>query len=215
MSTILVIGGTGYAGHFIAKEATNRGHNVTVLSRSGAADRIDGVRYAQGSAEDHDTLDTLLSEVDVVVGAVSPRGNMAGKVAPLYESIAARAAHHNVRFVIVGGFSSLRPAAGEKRFFENGSVPEAYLAEAMELAGLYDSLKAHGPENLNWVYISPAGTFGAHADVHDFGTYRASDDIALFDENGVSEISGADFAIGVVDEIESAAHDKENISFVH
>lgn len=215
MSNVLVIGGTGFAGSHIAKEAADRGHTVTVLSRSSAEHRIDAVRYVQGSAEDHELLDTLLSENDVVVAATSPRGNMAGKVAPLYESIAARAASHNVRFVIVGGFSSLRPSADEKRFFESGSVPAEYLDEAVELAGVFDNLKAHGPENLNWVFISPASTFGAYATVQDYGTYRESNDVALFDDNGDSGISGADFALGVVDEIEKNAHNRENISFVH
>lgn len=63
-------------------------------------------------------------------------------------------------------------------------------------------------------HIIPAGVFGAYATVADTGTYRAGNDVALFDEDGESKISGADFARGVVDEIESAKHNHENISFV-
>ena len=42
--------------------------------------------------------------------------------------------------------------------------------------------------------------------------YRLGTDVALFDENNESKISGADFAVGVVDEIENKQHHNENIS---
>ena len=45
MANIVVIGGTGYAGSHIAREAVNRGHDVTVIARSTPDAAIDGVRY--------------------------------------------------------------------------------------------------------------------------------------------------------------------------
>jgi len=56
MSRIVVIGGTGYAGTHIAREAVSRGHEVTVISRSTPDAPIDGVRYVQGSVLDLDGL---------------------------------------------------------------------------------------------------------------------------------------------------------------
>ncbi|WP_395475405.1 hypothetical protein [Saccharopolyspora spinosa] len=47
------------------------------------------------------------------------------------------------------------------------------------------------------------------------GTYRIGGDVALFDENGKSEISGADFALAVVDEIERHEHPREHISVAY
>jgi len=215
MTKILIIGGTGYAGSFIAAEAKRRQHEVTVLSRSHAQEQIQGVHYVEGSAADSELRSRLIQDADIVIGAVSPRGEMAGKTKPLYMDIARDAATHHTRFISIGGFSSLRPASGQPRFFESGNVLPEYLAEAVEMAETFDSLKAEGPENLDWVFVSPAAVFGAYANVPDYHTYRSSNDIALFDENNESKISGADFALAVMDEAEQNKHNQENISFVH
>lgn len=213
MSKIIVIGGTGFAGEAIVKEAAKRGHSVTSLSRTLPEEQITGVTYLQGSALDGHTRTRALENADIVVGTVSPRGDMAGQVAGLYEAVARETALQNSRFVIIGGFSSLRPAADKPRFFESGSVPAEYLQAALEIAGIFDSLKQNSTPESQWVFISPAAVFGAYATVADTGTYHASNDVALFDDNGESKISGTDFALGVVDEIESAKHNHENISF--
>ena len=60
MSRIVVIGGTGYAGSAIVAEAAARGHEVTALSRSLPADRIEGVDYIQGDATDETTLASVI-----------------------------------------------------------------------------------------------------------------------------------------------------------
>ena len=214
MNKILIIGGTGYAGAFIAKEARKRNNEVVALSRSQPTDPIAGVEYVQGSASDAKILSDVMARADVVVATVSPRGNMAGQVAPLYAAIAKLAAEHNVRFIVVGGFSTLRPVAGAQRFFEDGSIPAEYRDEALELAAVLESLDNDTPQDLDWLFISPAAVFGAHAGVVDTGTYTLGGDVAIFDKNGESKISGADFAIGVVDEIENRQHHKVNISLV-
>lgn len=212
MSRILIIGGTGFAGTFIAKEAQKRHHEVTVLSRSEPRLPIEGVKYVQGSAVDKELTAGLLAKSDVVVGATSPRGDMAGKVAPLYKELAQQAAEHGVRFIVIGGFSSLRPAVGAPRFFEDGNIPPEYKDEVLEIASVFEALKSDAPQSLDWLFVSPAAVFGVYVDVPDTGSYRIGGDVALFDEKGESKISGADFAIGVVDEIERKQHHEENIS---
>ena len=169
MNKILVIGGNGYAGTFIANEAQKRNHEVIVLSRSQPVSPIDGIEYVQGSAEDAETLNSLLDRVDVIVATVSPRADMAGKVAPLYAKLAKQAAAHNVRFIVIGGFSTLRPAPRAPRFFEDGSIPDEYKDEALELASVFESLKETAPAELDWLFISPAAMFGAYAEVADTG----------------------------------------------
>ncbi len=212
MKKILVVGGTGYAGVFIAKESQKRDHEVIVLSRSKPSSTIEGVEYVQGSAADADLLAGLLDRSDVVVAAASPRGDMSGKLASMYAEIAKQAAKHSVRFIVIGGFSSLRPAPGAPRFFEDGSIPLEYKDEVLELASVFEALKDAAPSDLDWLFISPAAVFGAYAEVADTGGYKIGNDVAIFDENGESKISGADFAIGVLDEIEGEQHHNENIS---
>ena len=79
----------------------------------------------------------------------------------------------------------------------------------------FDKLNASAPENLDRIYVSPAGGFGSYNPGDAQGKYRASVDIALFDEQGKSEISGADFALAIVDEIENPAHHQVNVAFAY
>ena len=47
------------------------------------------------------------------------------------------------------------------------------------------------------------------------GTYRVGGDVLLSDENGVSEISGADFAHAIIDEVESPSHRRARMSVAY
>lgn len=214
MSKIAVIGGTGYAGSAIVREAAKRGHTVISFSRSLPAEKVDGVQYVQGSAQNSADLISAIAGADVVVGTLAPRGELAGKVGAAYTTLAEESAGIGARFIIVGGFSSLRPAPGAPRFVE-GEIPAAYAGEVKEMFNFYEKLKASAPENLDWIYVSPAGAFGSYNPGEAVGKYRASVDIALFDEQGKSEISGADFALAVVDEIENPAHHQANVTFAY
>ena len=76
MSTIAVIGGTGYAGRHIVAEAAGRGHTVLSVSRKVAGDRVAGVTYVEGTLLDVPSLLTELQGVDAVVIA---RDGVSGK----------------------------------------------------------------------------------------------------------------------------------------
>jgi uncharacterized protein len=119
MSRIVVIGGTGYAGSAIVAEAAARGHEVTAFSRSLPDDRVQCVNYIQGDATDEATLATVIAGADVVVAALAPRGPLAGPFRDVNGTIARLADTENARLFVVGGYSSLRPAAGAPRFMED------------------------------------------------------------------------------------------------
>ena len=211
MSKILIIGGTGYTGGNIAREAVGRGHTVTSFSRSAANDPIDAVDYVHGDGDD---ASRLVADHDVVVATLAPRGDTAGRVRGLYESYAAAAAEAGARLIAIGGFSSLRPAPGAPRIAE-GDVPEQFRAEALEMDGIREWLATSAPESLNWTFVSPAGSYGSFAPGSRTGAYRLGGEVARFDANGESQISGEDFAIAIVDEIEAAAHPREHISVAY
>jgi uncharacterized protein len=65
------------------------------------------------------------------------------------------------------------------------------------------------------VFVSPAGTYGAWAPGERTGTYRVGGEVALFDAEGGSNISGGDFAAAVVDEIETPTHHREHIGVAY
>lgn len=212
MAKIVVIGGTGYTGGNIAREAASRGHEVISVSRSKPATEDDGVSYAVGSATD--VAPDVIPGADVVVAALSPRGDMAGRLVEIYGELARLAADAGARYLQTGGFSSLRPAADAPRFVE-GEIPQEYRDEAIEGEATRVMLLENAPDSLDWLFISPAGEYGSFAPGERTGRYRIGDEIALFDDAGRSTVSGADFASAVVDEIETSAHHRTHISIAY
>ena len=212
MSRIVVIGGTGYAGSAIVAEAAARGHEVTALSRSLPADRVPGVNYIQGDATDEATLASVISGADVVVAALAPRGPLAATFRDVYRTIARIADAEKTRLFVVGGFSSLRPAAGAPRFVEDLShAPAEVHGEILAGAALIVEDLPSSPETLDWVFVSPAMKFGSFAPGERRGTYRVGDDVAVEPEDG-GAISGADYAIGLVDLIEDGKHRRAHVN---
>ncbi len=211
MAKIVVVGGTGYAGAFIVKEAASRGHSVTSLSRNAPTEPVAGVEYIQANAAD---AGNYIEGADVVVATISPRGETSGKQFLYYAQLAKAVQAAGARFVVIGGFSGTRMAPGAPRHIQTNDVPPQYLAEAMEgyinLALLLD-----WPAELDWLYVSPAGVYGAFAPGERTGHYRTSGDVSLFDAEGKSFISGEDFALAVVDEIETPTRHRAQIHFAY
>jgi putative NADH-flavin reductase len=212
MSTIVVFGGTGYTGSNVIREAATRGHQVISVSRSEPAERVEGVRYEIGSASD--LAPQVIPGADAVVATLSPRGDMAGRLVEVYAELARLADSAGARYLQVGGFSSLRPTAGAPRFVE-GEIAEQYRDEALEGEATRALLAENAPDGLDWVFVSPAGAYGAWAAGERTGTYRVGDEVALFDEAGESNISGADFALAIVEEIETPKHHREHIGIAY
>jgi putative NADH-flavin reductase len=213
VSKIAVIGGTGYTGTNIVREAASRGHEVVSWSRSAPEHPVDGVRYEHGEAAQ---AVSVIADADVVVLTLSPRGALAARGAQLglYQSFAEAAAQSGTRVIVIGGFSSLRPAPGEPRFAE-GEIPEEYRDEALEGESIRAWLADSAPTDLEWTFVSPAGAYGAWAAGERTGVYRVGGEIGLFDDQGKSEISGPDFADAIVNEAERAEHVREHISVAY
>jgi putative NADH-flavin reductase len=212
MASIVVFGGTGYTGGSVVREAASRGHQVVSVSRSAPQDPVEGVRYVQGNVSD--VASELVPGADAVVAALAPRGDMAGRLVEVYGQLAQLAADTGARYLQVGGFSSLRPAADQPRFAE-GDVPEQFRDEALEGEATRQLLAERAPEQLDWVFLSPAGDYGSWVPGERTGSYRVGGDVALFDDEGRSAISGADFAVAIVDEIETPKHHREHIGIAY
>lgn len=213
--TIIVIGGTGYAGSAIAREAAQRGHAVTSVSRSIPANPIPGVTYVESNVED---AGPSLADADVIVGAYSPRGANKGTLARVYAGLADKAAETGTRLVLVGGFSCLRRTPGAPRMLEAESfppdVPVEVVAEAQENLDVLNALLAD-TTGVDWLFVSPAMEFSAWQPGEDLGRYRIGDEVALFDETGRSAISGVDYARAVLDEIERPTRRRAQIGVAY
>lgn len=207
MARIVVLGGTGYAGSNIVAVAAGKGHEVVSYSRTLPATRVEGVDYQTGDVLESSLLEQAVVGADVVVSALSPRGALegAGKLRSIEGKVAELAAKSGVRFGVVGGAGSLLVAEGGPKVAETDGFPDGFKAEAAELAGVLDDLRA-SDESLDWFFVSPAGGFGAWVPGEATGVFRVGGDVLLVDANGDSNISGADFALAIVNEIETPAH---------
>jgi uncharacterized protein len=213
MSRIVVIGGTGYAGSAIVAEAASRGHEVVSFSRSLPAEPVPGVTYVQGDATDEAALSAVVSGADVVVGALAPRGPLAGSFRDAYRTLARLTG--GARLFIVGGFSSLRPAPGAPRFVEDLShAPAEFHDEIRAGAAVVINDLPATPETVDWVFVSPAAKFGSYVPGERLGRYRQGDEIAVQPEGG-GEISGADYALGLVDLIEKGDHHRAHVNLAY
>lgn len=216
MTRITVVGGTGYAGSAVVREAAARGFDVVSYSRSvpeGDA-RVEGVTYETGSLLDADVRARAIAETDVLVSTLSPRGALDGRIEEVDGALAALAAEKGVRLVVVGGFSSLRPAEGAPRFADGDDIPPQFAAEAKQMNAVLGDLFAT-PDALDWVFFSPAQQFGSYNPGEALGHYRLGGDVAFFDADGVSAVSGADFALAIVDEIATPAHHRAHLSVAY
>lgn len=213
--TITVISGTGYAGSAIAREAARRGHAVTVVSRRAADQPIDGIRHITATAAD---AGATVTGAQVVVGALSPRGDNVGTLAQTYRELAELAARAGARLILVGGFSCLRRTAGGPRILEAEGfppgTPSELLVEAQENLDVLNNLLTDS-NGVDWLFVSPALEFSAWAPGEDLGHYRIGNDVALFDDNGKSAISGIDYARAVLDEIETPIHHRMQIGIAY
>ena len=210
MARIVVLGGTGYAGRHIVSEAVSRGHAVIAISRSAPTDPVAGAAYVQGSALEIASLADAFAGADAVVSALSPRGDMADRALEALSNVIAQLAGTPTRLGVVGGAGGSLVAPGGPRLFDQ-DFPEEYKHEAqvgIDSLALLETTDA----GLDWFFIHPAEVFGPWAEGERTGHYRDGGDVIVRDAEGKSYISGADFAVAVVDEIEQGNHHRERFT---
>ena len=182
---IALFGATGMVGSRIAAEATDRGHEVTALSRSIGADMADAATVRDAAATH-----------DVVVSATGP-SRTGEPHEPWLSSVSALIDNAaDARVLFVGGAGSLLTPDGT-RLLDGDGFPEAYKAEATSGAAALDLFRA-APESLDWTFVSPAPVI---APGERTGSYATALDTPAGDF-----ISAEDYAVALVDEIEQPQH---------
>jgi len=211
---IALFGATGRIGSAIAEELVARGHRVTGITRTGTAgiEAPAGIELRAGDASDPHGVGELVRGMDAAVSAIGPRSG-SDEIQPFVA-----AAHGLIeglrlagvrRLVVVGGAGSLEVAPGVEAVDSPG-FPEAYRANALAQRQALEVYRT--AEDLEWTYVSPAAEIGPGDHTRD---YQLGHSQMLFDENGVSRISYADYADGVVDCIEQGIHLGERITLAN
>jgi putative NADH-flavin reductase len=214
---IALFGAGGQIARRIAREALDRGHQVTAVVRDPASfqkydDRLEVVR---GDATDAASVARAAKGAGAIINAISPRPSPSGRPASSLvdgaRAVIAGARQAGIeRLIAVGGASSLEVAPGV-RLFDAPGFPEVYKAEARE--GI-DSLDVYRNESgdLDWTFISPAAEVGPGERT---GKYRTGGDQLLADKEGRSFISYEDYAVALVDELERGRNLRKRMSVAY
>ncbi|MCM2502651.1 NAD(P)-dependent oxidoreductase [Aureimonas altamirensis] len=194
MAKVALIGASGNAGSRILKELSDRGHAVTAIARHPEKiAELPQVTAVRGDVYDKDGLAALIAGHDAVISSVHFTASDPGTLIEAVRQSGVR------RYLIVGGAGSLEVAPG-RRVIDLPDFPEAYKAEAGKGAEFLDLVRK--ADDLEWTFISPSAEF---VPGERTGTFRLGKDTLLSNEAG-SRISFEDFAIALVDELETPHH---------
>ena len=205
---VAVVAANGKAGKLIVEELVNRGFEVTAIVR----------RENQTLAKNVINKDIMeltksdLESFDVVVDAFGAweEDNLGGHI-ETSQHLCDLLSGTDIRLLIVGGAGSLFVNPEHTAVVsDDPDFPAIFLplakAQGEELARLRER------SDVKWTFVSPAGDF--QADGERTGKYILAGEELTLNDKGESIISYADYAIGMVDEIEKRNHMQERISLV-
>ncbi|WP_300630346.1 NAD(P)-dependent oxidoreductase [Pseudomonas sp.] len=201
MSKIAIIGATGRAGSQLLEEALRRGHTVTAIARH--TDKLavrPGVTAKQVDALDAEALQQAVSGSDVVISAAHFATLPASAVIGPVKKAGVK------RLLVVGGAGSLLLPDGS-RVIDSPGFPAEYKTEAGAGAEFLEALREE--QQLDWTFLSPSALFDG---TERTGQFRLGQDDLLVSHDGKSSISFADFAIAMIDEVETPQHSRKRFT---
>jgi putative NADH-flavin reductase len=197
MSKIAIIGATGRAGSQLLEEALRRGHSVTAIARdTSKIDAREGVVSKAVDALDAAALQAAIAGHDVVISAAHFATLPASAVVGPVKKAGVK------RLLVVGGAGSLLLPDGV-RVIDSEGFPEAYKAEASAGAEFLANLREE--RDLDWTFLSPSAEF---VEGERTGKFRTGQDDLLVSSAGRSWITFADYAIAMLDEVETPKHSR-------
>ena len=149
---VLVIGGSGFIGSNLSRELAERGHTVTVLSRTPNIDAKADIRAVSGDVTDYDSIEDAFGGQDAIVNLVA--------LSPLFQPSGGNAMHDRVHR---GGTENIVTAA------ENHDVGKLVQVSALgaDPAGSTAYIRSKGDaeqivrtSSLDSVIIRPSVVFG-------------------------------------------------------
>ena len=125
----------------------------------------------------------------------------------MLKAIAAFRASDAPRLLIVGGAASLNAEPGGPALIDTPGFPEEVKTEAEPARQVLNRLKAEGASD--WTFLSPSIMIGPGERT---GKFRLGKDEVLKDAEGNSRISYEDFAVAMIDEVETPRHRGERFT---
>jgi len=203
---IALIGASGFIGSAILKEALDRDIAVTAIVRHPEKIKLEHPKLTKlkGDALDEENLSEIIKGHDAVISAY----NAGWQNPDIYtEQVAA---NHSIvdalhksgirRFLAVGGAGSLEVAPGVE-LINTPDFPALFKGGAMATREMLILLQKDA--DLDWTFLSPPISIDPGKRT---GNYRMGGDQVVFDSNGHSKITVADYAVAMIDELERPKH---------
>ena len=189
---LAIIGATGNVGSRVTTEALNRGHAVTAIVRDiSKLPSHANLKAVAGDVNHEQDLAPKLAGHDAIVSAVAFRTSSPDRLIEAVRNSLVK------RYVIVGGAGSLF-VAPDKLLLDTPDFPEFVREEASKGKLFLDKLKQ--VSDLEWTMLSPSALITAGERT---GKFRLGQDMLLTSEEGKSWISFEDYAVALLDEIET------------
>lgn len=199
---LALIGASGFVGSAVLTEALHRGHDVTAIVPHPEKITTSDPKLTikKGNALDADSIAELVAGHDAVVSTFN-----AGWTNPnLYDDFlnGAEAIEQGTqqagvkRYLFVGGAGSLEAAPGVQ-LVDTPQFPAEWKPGALAARDYLTRLRQN--TTLDWTFLSPAINLapGERTD-----TFRIGTEQPVFDEKGESNITVADLAVAILNEIE-------------
>jgi putative NADH-flavin reductase len=208
---IALIGATGFVGAAILQEALNRGHEVTAIVRNPEKLQAHRKLHAQkGDVYNEDDVARFVAGHDAVISAFNPGWSNPDIYNQQVKGT--RAIINGVkkagikRLLFVGGAGSLEVKPGVQSVDLPG-FPAEYKQGALATRETLNMLRQES--GLEWSFLSPS------ADVFPgerTGNFRLGTDQLLKDPKGESRISVQDYAMAMIDELETPHHIRQRFT---
>jgi putative NADH-flavin reductase len=203
---VALYGATGKSGRRILKELVSRGHQVIAIARNPSKVPEGGVPIRQDDLSDPQKIAAAVEGVDAVVSAYAPPHNDPDAIVGVTQrQVDALTRGAKIRLVVVGGAGSLNVAPGVT-LVDSGYLPEAVLPIARAHVKALNVLRA---SDTDWTYLAPAAYFEPGQRT---GKFRLGKDELIANEQQESRISMEDYAIALVDELETPRHRRQRFS---
>ena len=218
MNKVALIGASGFVGTALLNELLSRGHQVTAIVRdlTKITTQSTNLSVVEADATTPAVVDSLGGH-DVVISAYNPgwaNSDMYEATLRDYPLILKNVKSAGVgRLLIVGGAGTLF-VEPNLRLIDSGMLPAEWIPAVKSLGEFYLNTLMSETE-IDWVFLSPAANLGNLQTGVRTGKYRVGKDDMLVDANGDSFISVEDYAVAMIDELETPKHHKERFTVAY
>ena len=204
---VVLFGATGKSGSRLLQELVSRGHQVTAAARD--VSKLSGTPAQAVKADDLSDASQIAKTIagaDAVISAYAPPADDTDQLIGVTRRLvdAVRLAGVD-RLIVVGGAGGLEVAPGVS-LIASGHLPAPWLPIATSHVKALEVLRQ---SDVDWTYVAPAAYFEPG---ERKGSFRVGTDELITDANGESRISMEDFAIALVDELETGGNRRKRIS---